>query len=121
MAPERLGTNQWALAGDWTVGAESAFSNEPAGRIEFAFHARDVDPVMGPPDRGSSIPFRVTIEGEPLRDAAGSDVDHEGSSVLTQQRMHQLVRQQGPIVDRGSRSSSSTARQRAGVAISADG
>jgi hypothetical protein len=100
MAPERLGTNQWALAGAWTVDVESAVSNEPHGRIEFAFHARDVHLVMGPPDRGSSLPFRVTIDGEPVRDAAGSDVDHEGSGVLTQQRMHQLVRQQGPIVDR---------------------
>lgn len=56
--------------------------------------------VMGPRDRGSSVPFRVTIDGEPLGGSGGSDVDPEGSGVLTQQRMHQLVRQQGPIVDR---------------------
>ena len=46
------------------------------------------------------MPFRVTIDGEPLRDAAGSDVDANGSGVVTQQRMHQLVRQQGRIADR---------------------
>jgi len=99
-APDRLGTNQWALVGNWTVDAESAVSNEPEGRIEFAFHARDVHLIMGPRGRGSSVPFRVTIDGEPLGGAGGSDVDPEGSGVLTQQRMHQLVRQQGPIVDR---------------------
>jgi hypothetical protein len=55
---------------------------------------------MGPPERGTSIPFRVTIDGEPLRDAAGSDVNPEGSGVLTQQRMYQLVRQAEPVVDR---------------------
>jgi hypothetical protein len=52
VAPERLGTNHWALTGDWTVDSESAVSNEPAGRIEFAFHARDVHLVMG---RGTGI------------------------------------------------------------------
>lgn len=44
------------------------------------------------------MPFRVTIDGEPLH-GAGSDVDRTGSGILSQQRMHQLVRQ-GPIVDR---------------------
>jgi hypothetical protein len=53
---------------------------------------------MGPRERGISVPFRVTIDGEPLH-GAGSDVDRTGSGILSQQRMHQLVRQ-GPIVDR---------------------
>ena len=98
--PAVLELNRWALVGDWTVDAESVVSNEANARIEFAFHARDVHLVMGPKDRGGSVPFRVTIDGEPLRDAAGSDVDARGSGVVTQQRMHQLVRQQGPIADR---------------------
>jgi hypothetical protein len=38
-------------------------------------------------------------DGEPLH-GAGSDVDWTGSGIVSQQRMHQLVRQQGPIVDR---------------------
>jgi hypothetical protein len=99
-ASVRLEPNRWALVGDWTVDAESVLLYEPNGRIEFSFHSRDVHLVMGPRDRGTSVPFRVTIDGEPLRDAAGSDVDPEGSGILAQQRMHQLVRQGGPIVDR---------------------
>ena len=99
-APGRLGPNRWALVGDWTADAESVALNEPNGRIEFSFHARDVHVVMGPRERGTAVPFRVTIDGEPLRDAAGSDVDPEGSGVLTQQRMYQLARQPGPIADR---------------------
>jgi len=39
------------------------------------------------------------MDGEPL-DAAGSDVAPGGSAILTQQRMYQLVRQAGPVVDR---------------------
>jgi hypothetical protein len=95
-----LGSNQWALAGDWTVDADRVHLNEGSGRIDFSFHARDVHLVMGPPERGMSIPFRVTIDDEPPGDAAGSDVSDDGAGVLSQQRMYQLVRQRGPIFDR---------------------
>ena len=95
-----LGLNQWDLAGDWTVDADRVHLNEAPGRIAFSFHARDVHLVMGPSERNSSIPFRVTIDGEPPGDAAGTDIVEDGAGVLVQQRMYQLVRQRGPIVDR---------------------
>jgi Thioredoxin like C-terminal domain len=95
-----LGPNQWALEGDWTVDADRVHLNEANGRIDFSFHARDVHLVMGPPGRGASIPFRVTIDREPPGDAAGSDIGDDGAGTLSQQRMYQLVRQHGSIVDR---------------------
>jgi hypothetical protein len=97
---DHLGPNEWALAGDWTVDADRVHLNEAGGRIDFSFHARDVHLVMGPPERGLTIPFRVTIDGDPPADAAGSDITGAGAGVLSQQRMYQLVRQPGPIVDR---------------------
>ncbi len=99
-SPGHLGPNQWALAGDWTVDADRVHLNDGSGRINFSFHARDVHLVMGPPERSTSIPFRVTIDGEPPGDAAGSDTADDGTGVLSQQRMYQLVRQYGPIADR---------------------
>ena len=95
-----LGPNQWALAGDWTVDTDRVHLNEAGGRIEFSFHARDVHLVMGPPERGAAIPFRVMIDGETPGDSAGSDISDDGAGVLSQQRMYQLVRQSGPIFDR---------------------
>jgi thiol-disulfide isomerase/thioredoxin len=95
-----LGPNQWALAGDWTVDADRVHLDEKRGRIDFSFHARDVHLVMGPSERGTSIPFRVTVDGEPPGDAAGGDIVEDGSGTLSQQRMYQLVRQFGPIADR---------------------
>ena len=98
--PRSLEANHWALSGDWTVGAEGTALNEPTGRIELAFHARDVHLVMGPATRGASVPFRVMIDGQPPGGAGGTDVGDDGSGVLDRQRMYQLVRQDGAIVDR---------------------
>ena len=99
-APEKLRRNHWCLSGDWTAGAESVALNEAGGRIAFDVHARDVHLVMGPRTREAPVPFRVTLDGEPPGAAHGSDVDADGSGVLTYPRMYQVIRQEGPIGDR---------------------
>jgi thioredoxin family protein len=98
---EYLSLNQWTLIGDWTAESENVRSNKPNGRIEMSFHARDVNLVMGPMVKGTSVPFRVTIDGEPPLGSSGFDVDGDGVGTLNHQRMYQLARQQKwPIVDR---------------------
>jgi len=92
--------NHWALAGDWKATPEAVLLNEPNGRIARRFEARDVHLVMGPAARGSSVRFRVLIDGQPPGEAAGSDVEPDGSGELIEQRMYQLIRQRGPITDR---------------------
>jgi hypothetical protein len=99
-APDRLRLNSWALSGDWTLEAGKVHLNAPGGRIAFRFHARDVNLVMGPASPGTAAPFRVLLDGRPLDDANGSDVDTTGAGALDYQRMYQLVRQQGPIAER---------------------
>ena len=74
--------------------------NGANGRVAFRFHARDVNLVMGPPSRGTSVPFRVLVDGEPPGDAHGLDVDEQGNGTLSQQRMYQLIREPGAITDR---------------------
>jgi thiol-disulfide isomerase/thioredoxin len=100
VVPDALRLNQWALSGDWTIGGRAVVPSDPDGRITFRFHARDVNLVMGPPARGTSVPFRVLLDGQPPGDAHGLDVDERGSGTVTEQRLHQLVREPGPIVDR---------------------
>jgi thiol-disulfide isomerase/thioredoxin len=100
VAPDPLTLNQWALSGEWTVESRASVLNRADGRIAFRFHARDVHLVMGPRERGTSVPFRVLIDGEPPGDAHGLDVDEQGRGTLDQQRLHQLVRQRGSITDR---------------------
>ena len=98
--PRELDVNHWALAGDWTVSQEKAVPNAANGRIAFRFHARDLHLVMGPPSKDASVPFRVTVDGRPPGDAHGTDVDAQGNGIVSEQRLHQLIRQQRPIVDR---------------------
>ena len=68
--------------------------NEGDSAISFRFHARDVHLVMGPPERGTSVPFRVLVDGDPPAAAHGLDVDEHGHGTVAQQRLYQLIRQQ---------------------------
>lgn len=98
--PARLRLNQWALSGDWTIGNQATVLNGASGRIAYCFHARDLHLVMGPAAPGTSVRFRVLIDGQPPEAAHGVDVDEQGNGTLTEQRLYQLIRQQEPIVDR---------------------
>jgi hypothetical protein len=97
--PERLGVNQWALSGEWTVGQESAVLDQDAGSVAFRFHARDAHLVVSPGTR-EPIPFRVLLDGEPPGRSHGVDVDEEGNGLLQDGRMYQLVRTHDAVRDR---------------------
>ena len=99
-APTRLSLNQWALAGDWTIEGQPATADTAGARVLVRFHARDVNLVMGPAVRGTSLRYRVLLDGQPPGQARGDDVDDQGYGTLTAQRLHQLVRQDGGIGDR---------------------
>jgi thiol-disulfide isomerase/thioredoxin len=99
-APARLRLNEWALSGDWTVKKDASALNKPNGSITYRFHARDLHLVMGPAAPGTSVKFRVRIDGQPPGAAQGVDVDEQGAGTVTEQRMYQLIRQPQPIADR---------------------
>jgi len=99
-APARLKLNGWALSGDWTIRKPSTVLNKPNGRIAYRFHARDLHLVMGPAVPGTSVRFRVLIDGRTPGAAHGVDVDDQGNGTVSEQRLYQLIRQQNPIADR---------------------
>jgi thiol-disulfide isomerase/thioredoxin len=98
--PAQLRLNHWALAGDWTIEEQAATLNEAGGQITYRFHARDLHLVMGPAVPGTSVRFRVLIDGQPPGAAHGADVDDQGAGTVAEQRLHQLIRQPGAITDR---------------------
>lgn len=100
VAPRSLTLNHWALSGDWTVNPGAIVLDKAGGRIAYRFHARDVHLVMGPSARGSTVRFRVLLDGRSPGPAHGIDVDEQGYGSVTEQRLYQLIRQPKPIADR---------------------
>ena len=98
--PDRLPLNEWALDGNWTRGAEAAVCNSVGGRIAFRFHARDLHLILAPPTVEADVRFRVRLDGQPPRSARGCDVDEDGNGVVSDVRLHQLIRQEHVLDDR---------------------
>jgi hypothetical protein len=97
--PEGLRLNHWALAGDWTIGAENVALDQAGGSIAFRFAARDANLVLSPGAR-EPIPFRVRLDGQAPGRSHGVDVDEDGNGVLRDSRLYQLVRQHDAVRDR---------------------
>jgi thiol-disulfide isomerase/thioredoxin len=97
--PERLRFNNWALAGEWTIGPENVVLDQAGGSIALRFHARDAHLVLSPGAR-ETIPFRVLLDGEAPGASHGVDVDEEGNGLLRDGRMYQLVREQEAVRQR---------------------
>jgi hypothetical protein len=97
--PERLELNNWALAGEWTVGPEKVVLGEAGGSIAYRFHARDAHLVLSP-ETQKPIPFRLILDGEAPGPAHGVDVDEDGRGVLREGRLYQLVRQADEVRER---------------------
>ena len=98
-APAPLKLNDWALAGSWVDGRQSARSLSAGAKISFCFHARDLHLVLGSAS-GKPVRFRVTLDGQPPAGNAGIDIAADGAGVVREQRLYQLIRQKGPIADR---------------------
>jgi thiol-disulfide isomerase/thioredoxin len=95
-----LALNDWALAGEWSVGDEAAVLQAAAGSIAYRFQARDLNLVLAPPASGSPVRFTVRLDGQPPGDAHGLDVDESGEGAVAEPRMYQLVRQRGSVAER---------------------
>ena len=55
---------------------------------------------MGPAVRGTHVRFRVLIDGQKPGEDHGTDVDDQGDGTVSEQRLHQLIRQRGPVTER---------------------
>src|SRR3954470_1081203 len=83
--PASLSLNEWAPEGAWSISRRAATATAPNGRLLFRFQARDVNLVMGPAASGTSIPFRVYLDGQLATDAHGTDVGADGSGKVAEQ------------------------------------
>jgi cytochrome c biogenesis protein CcdA/thiol-disulfide isomerase/thioredoxin len=95
--PAPLELNDWSLEGNWTIKRQSGVLNSAPGAIAYRFHARDLHLVLSAP---KPVRFRVTIDGKAPGADAGVDVKPDGTGVVTNERLYQLVRQRGEVRDR---------------------
>jgi cytochrome c biogenesis protein CcdA/thiol-disulfide isomerase/thioredoxin len=98
--PKQFLLNDWALQGRWKVGPESAVLLAPRGKISFRFHARDLHLVLGAGPDGKPQRFRVTLDGRAPGADSGVDINTNGEGVIREQRLYQLIRQSGHVIDR---------------------
>jgi len=89
-------SNHWMLDGEWTIEPENVVLDRAGGSITCRFHARDAHLVLSPGTRGP-IPFHVLLDGEPPGPSHGVDVDEDGTGLLVDGRMYQLVRQHNAV------------------------
>ena len=97
--PTWLGFNQWALAGEWTIGPEKVVLGDAEGSIAFRFDARDANLVLSA-DVQEPIPFRVLVDDTAPGPSHGVDVDENGNGLLREGRMYQLVRENNKVRER---------------------
>ena len=99
-APSTLQLNQWAFSGQWKDEGMIATSLSASAAIVYRFHARDLHLVLGPSSDGKPIRFRITLDGKAPGEDHGADTDADGYGTVTDNRLYQLVRQNGTIRDR---------------------
>lgn len=99
-APRNPSMNEWGVSGLWNIGGESAQLETAPGSIEFRFHSRDLHMVLTPSKNGKPVRFRVSIDGNAPGASAGTDVAADGSGVVRQPQLFQLLRQQGSVRER---------------------
>ena len=97
--PDRLRSNHWALAGEWTIEREKVVLDQAGGSIAYRFHARDAHLVLSPGAR-DPIAFRVLLDGQAPGSAHGVDVDEDGNGLLGDGRLYQLAREHGAVRER---------------------
>ena len=56
--------------------------------------------MTGPRTPDTAVRFQVTLDGQPPGGDHGGDVDAGGRGTISEPRLHQLIRQAGPVQER---------------------
>ena len=96
-APLKL--NDWSFEGRWLNQRQSSRSLSAGAKIHYRFHARDLHLVLASAT-GRPVRYRVLLDGKAPGSDAGVDIAANGTGIVKEQRLYQLVRQKGPIRER---------------------
>jgi thiol-disulfide isomerase/thioredoxin len=97
--PEHLQVNHWALGGEWTIARENIVLDQAGGSIAYRFRARDAHLVLSCGGL-EPIPFQLLLDGAAPGLSHGVDVDEDGTGLLHDGGLYQLVGQVGEVRER---------------------
>ncbi|MGN9778410.1 redoxin domain-containing protein [Micromonospora sp. H33] len=80
----------FALTGDWLVGGEYVELASGTGELALPFNAGEVNLVVDPGPAGQAA-VRVLLDGNPIGDERGADVDPDAVARIDQAAMFRLV------------------------------
>jgi cytochrome c biogenesis protein CcdA/thiol-disulfide isomerase/thioredoxin len=87
--PANLQTNAFALGGTWNEKGDEAVAG-PGASIDLTFVAQRVFVVLGTPD-GRPRRVQVLLDGHPITSADAGDDVHNGTLVVSGQRLYNVV------------------------------
>jgi cytochrome c biogenesis protein CcdA/thiol-disulfide isomerase/thioredoxin len=88
--PKHIPLNSWALQGSWLVQDERIIAKESKASLRYHFRAKQVYLVMAPASSGKPQMVRILLNGEPVKDFAGKDVQNAHVTV-DQSTLYELV------------------------------
>lgn len=86
--PAELSLNDWALQGAWQINGQRIMTAAADAAIRIHFQAKHVYVVMG--TTGMPIQVKVLLNGEPIADKSGSDVQNHEITV-TSQKLYEIA------------------------------
>ncbi len=89
--PKFLSNDHWALFGKWHMEGERITAAEADAKLQLNFTAGKVFLVLGTKD-GTPITAKLTLNGEPLGNAAGKDAP-AGTLAIREHTLYELVNQ----------------------------
>ena len=98
--PSRLGLNEWAPSGGWSISRRAATATAANARLAYPLPGPRCEPGDGAGRARHRDPLPRLLDGQPATGAHGTDVDADGNGTVAEQRTYQLIRQPAPITER---------------------
>ncbi|MCM0676424.1 redoxin domain-containing protein [Micromonospora phytophila] len=90
LGADRRVSGTYALTGDWLIGGEYVELAGGTGELALPFNAGEVNLVVDPGPTGQAA-VRVLLDGQPIGDERGADVDRDGTAHIDRAAMVRLV------------------------------
>jgi thiol-disulfide isomerase/thioredoxin len=86
--PEKIKSDTLYLGGEWNFTDEYAEGTKSGSSIVYSYNAKDVYFVAS---SVKGVRLKITLDGKPIGEQAGSDVDSNGEVVIQENRLYTLV------------------------------